>query len=42
MQEAPGHRGGAKAEDSSLGNSVREYEALMKEVKILRQSVDSR
>lgn len=41
-QEGAPPKGGTKAEDSNLGNSVREYEALMSEVKILRQAVDSR
>ena len=31
-----------KAESSALGNNLREYEALAKEVKVLRQAVDTR
>ena len=42
VQEAPQKSGGAKPESSALGNSMREYEALAKEVKVLRQAVDSR
>ena len=42
VQEAPQKGGGAKPESSALGNSLREYEALAKEVKVLRQAVDTR
>ncbi|DBB03075.1 TPA: hypothetical protein ACH3X1_013390 [Trebouxia sp. C0004] len=41
LQEAPQKPGGAKAESSALGNNLREYEALAKEVKVLRQAVDT-
>lgn len=42
VQEAPVKSGGAKPESSALGNSLREYEALASEVKVLRQAVDTR
>ena len=41
VQEGPQKSGGVKPESSVLGNSLREYEALAKEVKVLRQAVDS-
>lgn len=42
VQEAPQKSGGAKPESSALGNSLREYETLAQEVKVLRQAVDTR
>ena len=42
VQEAPQKGGGAKPESSALGKSLREYETLAKEVKLLRQAVDTR
>ena len=42
LQEVPQKAPGVKPEDSTMGNGLREYEALAKEVKILRQAVDTR
>ena len=42
VQETPQKTGGAKPDSSALGDSLREYEALAKEVKVLRQAVDTR